>query len=380
MNDTMKEMIDSVGEWRKSVDGRLPLNREPDTTTDAEEAGLQSDDTAQCDDTVSAHKLLDKWPIPSEWYQDIPFLHKLAQENRAVSEYVIRLERDRESLVPLDVGDDLGSDNHTQGLDKPESSNQSGLSSPAIKREDSWNFPPSHNVGAEWRYWNMPRKQLEYHGGQGQDGRLDVRCVVMDELLVSFHRNIHRLHPFLDLTELQNMFQEFTENYDAPTGHGNLASPANYQLKSGKRRRPDGTSGLPYPGGGKIKCSLHHAIVLLVLALGKVCSYQQTVALPSPHSPANAISESYGSTSHPYGSFNSGTFGESGSSNVDTLPGMAYYTQAVAILGSHHGGQTIAHAQAFILAALYMSQYARVLESWSWAHHACQVTTVLIKQ
>jgi hypothetical protein len=58
---------------------------------------------------------------------------------------------------------------------------------------------------------------------------------------------------------------------------------------------------------------------------------------------------------------------------------MAYYSYATDILGNHHGGLTIAHAQAFILAALYISQFARVLESWSWINSACRITIVLLK-
>ena len=58
---------------------------------------------------------------------------------------------------------------------------------------------------------------------------------------------------------------------------------------------------------------------------------------------------------------------------------MAYYAYATDILGNQQGGNTVAHAQAMLLAALFLSQYARVLESWSWINNACRIALVLIK-
>ena len=58
---------------------------------------------------------------------------------------------------------------------------------------------------------------------------------------------------------------------------------------------------------------------------------------------------------------------------------MGYFAYATDILGNQQGGNTVAHAQAMILAALYLSQFARVLESWSWINNACRVVLVLIK-
>jgi hypothetical protein len=116
-----------------------------------------------------------------------------------------------------------------------------------------------------------------------------------------------------------------------------------------------------------IEYSLHNAIVLLILALGKVCSYKEKVPLSGPALLRNST-------------FCSDSSGDSGLRNVDIMPEMAYYATAVPILMTHQGGQTIGHAQAFILASLYVDQFARVLESWTWVDRACNVMTILVKQ
>jgi hypothetical protein len=61
------------------------------------------------------------------------------------------------------------------------------------------------------------------------------------------------------------------------------------------------------------------------------------------------------------------------------MPGMAYFSYATDILGNQQGGSTVAHAQAMLLAALYLGQFARVLESWSWINNACRICSILIK-
>ncbi|KAF2022445.1 hypothetical protein EK21DRAFT_119783 [Setomelanomma holmii] len=58
---------------------------------------------------------------------------------------------------------------------------------------------------------------------------------------------------------------------------------------------------------------------------------------------------------------------------------MAYFSYATDILGNQQGGRTVRHAQAMILAALYIGQFAHILESRSWINSACRVVMVLIK-
>ncbi|KAJ9633679.1 hypothetical protein H2199_009247 [Coniosporium tulheliwenetii] len=66
--------------------------------------------------------------------------------------------------------------------------------------------------------------------------------------------------------------------------------------------------------------------------------------------------------------------------NVDTIPGFAYYAKASDILGNLHGGNDLSHAQANLLAGLYMGQLARVIESWGWIYAASIKCRILIEQ
>jgi hypothetical protein len=93
----------------------------------------------------------------------------------------------------------------------------------------------------------------------------------------------------------------------------------------------------------------------------------------------NGTQAPFGPSSQANGTLNSEMPDHGRLRNIDVMPGMAYYSYATDILGNHHGGLSVAHAQAFILAALYISQFARVLESWSWISSACSVTIVLLK-
>jgi hypothetical protein len=176
------------------------------------------------------------------------------------------------------------------------------------------------------------------------------------------------------------MFKDFSDQYSPDARHMNPHSPAPVHGVKRKRSNSNFEGGLP---GGRcdIERSLRNAIVLLVLALGKVCSH--TDPLPAPKNDRHPYVNEWGTfreSPHPNGgSFTSETSDENRPRNIDLLPGMAYYAYATDILGNQQGGNTVAHAQANLLAALFLSQYARVLESWSWINNACRIALVLIK-
>ena len=182
------------------------------------------------------------------------------------------------------------------------------------------------------------------------------------------------------------MVHDFIEQYSPDVRCANARSPAvtclQHQLHQGvKRKRSSSTFGELYSLYGAIERSLRNAIVLLVLALGKVCAYERK--LPAPQSDKapflNGVWGYPGESPHPNCSFDGENSDDNRLKNIDILPGMAYFSYATDILGNQQGGNTVAHAQAMILASLYLSQFARVLESWSWISNACRITMVLIK-
>ncbi|OAK94754.1 hypothetical protein IQ06DRAFT_81458 [Phaeosphaeriaceae sp. SRC1lsM3a] len=370
----------------------LPMSQQPATPAEsvrtdtshsfsvgvAEKAGLQSDHS------TPAHNLLKEWPVLREWVKDVDYLAKLRDNGRDVNEYPMQLEQARGILRPWGFGEGLDMNDGAQGPGSPESSNDSEAPSPAPAREGLWGHVPVDKASPSSMNGSTSREHFDHPGGLGPDGRPDFRSAVMDQLLASYHQNMRNLHPFLNHGKLQKMFREFKEQNSPDVKAANVASPASSQLNPGmKRKRSNSAFGDSSSNKGSIERSLRNAIVLLVLALGKVCSYKERVPLPSPQtdkgSQANGAWGSFAATSHPNGSFNSDTSEDNRSRNIDIMPGMAYYAYATDILGNHHGGHTVAHAQAFILAALYIGQFARVLESWSWITSACRVAIVLLK-
>jgi hypothetical protein len=334
-----------------------------------ERIGLQSDHS------TPAHKLFEDWPVMKDWPNGVEYLQKLTENGRALSEYPMQLEQDRGLLRPWGVGEGFDLNDGAQGPGSPDSSTELDMSSPASGKDGLWGHPPDQASPSS----SVPRDQA---GGLGRDGRPDFSTKVVDELLHSYIDNMHNLHPFLNRAKLQRMVRDFKEQYSPDAKVMSSASPATHQLNpSLKRKRSSSAFGEPYSPRGAIERSLRNAIVLLVLALGKACSCKGP--LPSPQSDkgphTNGAWGSFSHTSQPNGSFNSDISDDIRPRNIDIMPGMAYFSYATDILGNQQGGHTVAHAQAMILAALYISQFARVLESWSWINSACRITMVLLK-
>lgn len=319
--------------------------------------------------------------------RNVDYIEKLIEGGHDVSEYPMLLEQDRGLLRVWGVGEGQDLNDGVQGTGSPDSGSDLDASSPAHRMEGLWGHPRADTCGPG----TVPsgilssRPRPENEGGLGPDGRPDFRSHVLWELYESYIENIHALHPFMNASKLRRMIKKFSEQYspDITAKYTKFTkSPAPNALrdqqlsKSLKRKRSASAYGESYSTKGAIERSLRNALVLLVLALGKVCAHHNP--LPSPQS--DRISRTNGSWGvHANGSFNSYTSDDNRPRNVDLLPGMGYFAYATDIVGNQQGGNTVAHAQAMILAALYLSQFARVLESWSWINNACRVVLVLIK-
>ncbi|OSS44328.1 hypothetical protein B5807_11072 [Epicoccum nigrum] len=343
-----------------------------------EKSGLQSDHT------TPAHKLFEEWQSMAPFCRGVDYIEKLLEGGHEVSEYPMLLEQDRGLLRVWGVGEGQDLNDGAQGPGSPESSGDADASSPAPGKEGLWGYPPADTASPGTVLGEAPRSdprqdRQENNGGLGPDGRPDFREKVLWELYDSYIENIHKLHPFMNASKLRRMIKEFSEQYSPDVNSKYTGSPAANTLahhQGIKRKRSSSAYGEPYSAKGAIERSLRNALVLLVLALGKVCAYHDP--LPSPQS--DKMHHTNGGWGvHANGSFNSDTSDDNRPRNVDILPGMGYFAYATDILGNQQGGNTVAHAQAMILAALYLSQFARVLESWSWINNACRVVLVLIK-
>lgn len=250
--------------------------------------------------------------------------------------------------------------------------------------------------------------------------RMDLRQNTVYKLLDLYCRNIHALHPFLDMPTLEKFLPTFIKRHASPDPRGGPSSPfvpvnGESAHRSNKRKRSEPYLGAENQAGSTGQASrmsnersMPVAITYLVLALGSVCEWQGMIpgpvneeayagSMPPPSvpysgsppatskpSPASTMSYS-GSTP---GSMDARVPGQSPRSmydspgpglnrrartNIDQIPGLAYYKEACQILGLFSDSNELAVAQARLLAGLYKGQLGRVQESWSWISDACRI-------
>ncbi|KAF3029157.1 hypothetical protein E8E12_000380 [Didymella heteroderae] len=374
-------LIEQAPTFARPQQPDTPPSENNDETGEApkEKSGLQSDHT------TPAHKLFEQWQSVTNFCRNVDYIEKLIEGGHEVSEYPMLLEQDRGLLRVWGVGEGQDLNDGAQGPGSPDSCDGADDFSPAPREKGLWGYPPADTSGPGTVPSEIPsshhRQKNVNDGGLGPDGRPDFRSAVLWELYDSYIENIHKLHPFMNASKLRRMVKEFSEQYSPDFDGRHAGSPAantlsGHQLHQGLKRKRSGSAyGEPWSSKGAIERSLRNALVLLVLALGKICAHHDP--LPSPQS--DKMSHANGGWGvHANGSFDSDT-DNNRPRNVDILPGMGYFAYATDILGNQQGGNTVAHAQAMILAALYLSQFARVLESWSWINNACRVVLVLIK-
>ncbi|CAI6335321.1 unnamed protein product [Periconia digitata] len=340
----------------------------------------------QSDHTTPAHMLLPR--LAAQWNLDqrIPELKWLTDIGKLITDYPLHYEQDRGLLRVWGVGEGHDLQDGVQGVASPASHYDSEAASPATQpqRESSVYGPPVDQSSPSTVSGDTIQDSV---GGLGPDGRPDFRQATLKKLHKEYENHIHVLHPFMNPYQLEKMITEFGAVYspEARATQTTMSPAAVERLHpTGVKRKRSNSIYLEnqelYPKGYVAK-SLRNGIVLLVLALGKVCEYKGP--LPSPHSDRNPLGNGAGSfyrdSPRSYnGSFHSDD-GDARQRNLDIIPGMAYFSLATDIMGNNTAGNTVAHAQANLLAALYIAQFARVMESWSWISNACRIALVLIK-
>jgi hypothetical protein len=239
----------------------------------------------------------------------------------------------------------------------------------------------------------------------------------------SFQDNIQNMHPLIIPRELNAMVKLFLDTVQQSLSRQSrgagiakfVVTPSPQSETGSKRKRspaPDGAE-LPVtsPKSGKpvFQRSINNALVLLVLALGKICLHKDRIpdvvpvseapnsspvarnGYPAPASPIQASSPSHASHSHSAGlpspkdgverpgpsrrsSFQGGgppmKAGTSLRRNLDVIPGLDYFAYATDILGGQLAGTSLRHIHAYLLAGLYHGQLGRVLESYAYIKEA----------
>ncbi|AEO62243.1 uncharacterized protein THITE_40970 [Thermothielavioides terrestris NRRL 8126] len=241
----------------------------------------------------------------------------------------------------------------------------------------------------------------------------------------SYQDNIQNMHPLIIPFELNAMVKLFLDTVQQSLGRQSRSSgiakfavtPSPQSETGSKRKRspgPEGAGGESPSGSPKsakpvFQRSINNALVLLVLALGKICLHKDRIpdVVPvsePPHgsplarngypaSPIQASSPSQSSNPHSAGfpspkegaerpgpgSRRSSFQGGGGSSlrggtslkrNMDVIPGLDYFAYATDILGGQLAGTSLRHIHAYLLAGLYHGQLGRVLESYAYIKEA----------
>jgi hypothetical protein len=159
--------------------------------------------------------------------------------------------------------------------------------------------------------------------------QLDLRSQTLWTLYTTYVASIHKHHPLLELSKLRRMIQQFSDSY-SPVECGDH----NTELEDGYK---------------SIEYSLSNAVVLLVLALGKICGDREI----QPRSKDPEV--------------------------VDTTSsGSEYFLHAERILVTT--GMTVQCVQAMVLAGLFENQRCRFSEGSAWINRACNTLVPLVKQ
>ena len=286
----------------------------------------------------------------------------------------------------------------------------------AIRMDEDTSLASPREIWGDGRF-HLPQAFPHSHtakqhpGGLSPRGGLMLDSEAVDLYFRLYMDNMHILHPFLEPKVLREMVYRFKKRYSrdsdvkhvvigtkrkreatnspAPTEQMDI-DPQNNQVRLG--------STTSYTAS--IEHSVANAIVLLILALGKVCSHRQPVPGPAstttmhastPHTMHSTLSDLPFPESVPTSPFNYQLHLDSGRAkavrspsnswgkNMDVVPGLSYFAIAAGILGELSGGVVVSYVQANLLAGLYMGQLGRIIQSHSYISVACRACQSLIK-
>jgi len=391
------------------------------------------------DHTTAAHRLL-AWPSIKRLLRPRSLSGYAANED-----YVMHLEEERGVLRVYGVGEGLDrGDGGQPGAESPaHQSSVQNTGSPISGRgeEVADAGSPSSPPEGLWGYGFIPPVTTP-NGPHSTDPNFDfslnIHPLTLRRLLDSYLDNIYVLHPFLDKPRLTRMIERFSLRYNTAEQRltrSLFSSPASSMgvdmlrgtSTGGKRKQSDGYTqnfatepgyaSAPHKREIQFERSISTAVVLLVMALGRICEWKDRLpGVPRPKrdsrgttaygpqhqsplnrstqpSPANSMAMSpptssrmLGNTSVPSpssiyrNSLPSPRSNAEDFRNIDIVPGLAYYAPATDILGNLHGSNDLAHVQAYLLAGLYVGQLARTFESFKWIASACVACRFLVRE
>lgn len=269
-------------------------------------------------------------------------------------------------------------------------------------------------------------------GGISQDGMPPLDRETVLDLVKSYMENMNIMHPILIPRRVDALVESFLRSIpESQPKHKSVSALfANNPDSPGQKRKRSPGLGEPVEPGIKVSDykpghpfrSISTALVLLILALGKICRHTSRIpdvvpdrehdsynspharnghissssvqsspilsnassGLPSPQEAEKVPPRSRPSSVEPYARTPlEGVSGYPRNSsrlkNLDVIPGLAYFALATDIIGNQIGGNSLQHVHVNILAGLYHGQLARVLESHAYIHQACRSLQVILR-
>lgn len=259
------------------------------------------------------------------------------------------------------------------------------------------------------------------------DVTLDFEDSKVWRYVSNYKDHIQNMHPLIPPEDLNAMVVSFLEEVGAQKARSQArfaSQPDGGYLDNDRKRKrspiPNGVEPGPPAKKQKPQRSIKHALVLLVLALGKICGVRDRKLPEAPERerdngpnhaspivrnglvtspnhgspPSSAISQSPGQAGLPSPKDieraaasrrssvqTSGVQGPTSAAspaplkkkNYEVIPGLEYFAYATDILGNQFGSYKLNHVQAHILASLYYGQLGRVIPSFRHIRFACQV-------
>jgi hypothetical protein len=346
-----------------------------------------------------------------EWssIKEITTKHLLREGVRFISEYPISIEQNRGALILYGRGED----SHHQII--PRETPDHGTIEAADDMSDMTSPSPAPDYGQLGGL--SPPDQIEYRGGVlTADGNPDFSESQVWRYVESFREHILSMHPIIQNKVLDQWTRQFLDSLVpanpkpqwTPASKAAFAVDHQHEATGMKRKRspePDiseADKGKP----SRPNRSTHSALMLTILALGKVCQYRSRIpdALhgvpdPLPHgSPRNHVTASPAQGSpigpNPYGPSPSQGDGSARRTstqtnskaslglkkNYDVIPGLEYFAYATDILGNQLGAyNNMKNVYANIFASLYYGQLERPMQSYAHINIASNKLLVILR-
>ncbi|CAJ2503088.1 Uu.00g104820.m01.CDS01 [Anthostomella pinea] len=372
--------------------------------------------------------LLLKWPVIGSMVQ-----HLLEAERiEHVEEFPICQEQARGQLRIFGRGEGFDQDSGVYHKITPPDHTMTDIGDDISNPS----FPAPNSNGQAWGQVGglTPAPSVDYtRGVLNVEGNPDWDPSKVWKYVQSFKDNILNMHPIFIHKELDAMVRVFLGDIPKstdvrPAKVGWIARfltqptspPSSFPEPSAKRKRsPVGEEQCPaasFHKPGRPFRTIHNALILLVLALGKICLHRDKIPDPvydsdlvdhnSPlvrnrvtSSPSQGSSPSLLSQSHSLGlpsprnnerihprrrtslqgAVPMARGPHSYKRNINVIPGLEYFALATEIIGGEVGGATLNHVHVHLLAGLYHGQLGRVMDSWTFISLASQKLQIILR-